>query len=137
MAIKGIVLIMRGLPGSGKSSLAKALLPDECTYGRCSADDYFMVRGQYCFNSTLLPNAHAACFRKFMGELKGLTPFIIVDNTNIKKSWYSRYVLEAKKAGYLVATVTVEEWNPRVLSKRNKHKVPLSTLIEMAKSFER
>ena len=79
-----VVVIMRGISGSGKSTavrrLRKALaassgggydVDDDGWFVVCSADDFFVDRetGQYAFDRALLPDAHAACFRRFQGAI--------------------------------------------------------------------
>ena len=56
------VIIMRGLPGSGKSTEAKSYI---LTHGAVvvSADDFFMVAGKYRYNPAKIGDAHVACMR--------------------------------------------------------------------------
>ena len=50
------LFIVRGLPGSGKSTVAEAIGGTVR-----AADDFFMVDGKYRFNPRQRPQAHAAC----------------------------------------------------------------------------
>ncbi len=51
--------IVRGAPGSGKSTFAATL---ECPV--VEADQFFMVGDQYCFDAAKLPAAHEWCLKK-------------------------------------------------------------------------
>ena len=51
--------IVRGLPGSGKSTFAKTLVGHDFLV--CEADKYFMVNGEYKFDVTKLKEAHESC----------------------------------------------------------------------------
>ena len=51
--------IVRGLPGSGKSTFAEALVGSDFLV--CEADKYFIVDGEYKFDATKLRQAHEWC----------------------------------------------------------------------------
>lgn len=55
----GLVLVLlRGLPGSGKSFLARTLQEDNPGGVILSTDDYFYINGQYQFDVKYLGEAH-------------------------------------------------------------------------------
>lgn len=50
------LILMRGLPGSGKSTLAKKLAgANGVVY---STDDFFMVKGEYVYDSSKIGEYH-------------------------------------------------------------------------------
>ena len=58
--------VMRGLPGSGKTTLAQSMVKSYTEAGKkgviCSADDFFVDnRGKYNFDMTRLSEAHEHC----------------------------------------------------------------------------
>lgn len=72
-----MITILRGIPGSGKSTWAKA----QENVVICSADDYMVdADGNYSFNITRLKHCHAKCFEKAL-EHVALND-LIIDNTN-------------------------------------------------------
>lgn len=54
--------LIRGLPGTGKSTLGQRLTPGH-SY---AADDYFVKAGRYSFDPALLGEAHADCQRRVL-----------------------------------------------------------------------
>lgn len=80
------VIIMRGIPGSGKSTWIKQnLIEAGQDWFIVSADHYHMIGGVYRYDPKNAGNAHAQCLRKFTEYLKrneGCSGGIIVDNTN-------------------------------------------------------
>lgn len=154
------VIILRGLPGSGKTRwvmeflrerrrvdyieeklLREHGLMDDAVV--CSADDYFMVDGTYQFDPGKLPLAHAACMKKFLQALNDRRELIIVDNTNSQKWEFDNYDLAAALAGYHVEvqavhapprSLTVEQL--RAFAARNVHGVPESVIAAVAMRWE-
>ena len=69
--------LIRGLPGSGKSTLGKLLAGSHSF----EADDYFMDEGVYTFEPSKLPDAHALCKLHVFASMKKMIPEIAVCNT--------------------------------------------------------
>jgi len=62
---KSVMFLLRGLPGSGKSTLVGQLGRVYPESVRCSADDFFLSsQGGYHFDRNLLKEAHADCQQK-------------------------------------------------------------------------
>jgi len=77
------LVIMRGLPGSGKSDAAKRFVGNGIIH---STDDFFIVDGVYVFDERNVSRFHRFNFLSSVGSMqRGLSP-IIVDNTNIVAS---------------------------------------------------
>ena len=90
------VYILRGISGSGKSTVTAAIaasLPPGTRYVVCSADNYFIGPDDvYRFDSKLLSSAHEYCRRTFDAALIDRVPVIIVDNTHAQQWEYAPYV---------------------------------------------
>jgi tRNA uridine 5-carbamoylmethylation protein Kti12 len=125
------VLILRGLPGAGKSWYATEMAATLGTRGGpakvvvCSADDYFMVDGVYRFNSSKLEDAHGACFRRVIEALTSDADLVVVDNTNLRLVEIAPYVLAAQAYGAR-CTIRTIRCEPNLAAIRNIHGVPAS-----------
>lgn len=146
------VVIMRGLPGSGKSWYAKNIADAYRQEGEkvliVSADDFFQKQmtsqtGEgytiYEFNPFKLPEAHQDCFRRFLEALQKGVNIVIVDNTNIHRWEYASYSEATALAGYELSIIeyraeTIDD--VKVCIRRNTHKVPAEYIAKMAIEFE-
>jgi predicted kinase len=110
------VYIMRGIQGSGKSFLAKELGKGGQIF---STDDFFMQNGKYQWSGSLLGKAHQ--WNKDRTEkamIEGISP-IVLDNTNLKFSDFSPYLLLAKKYGYEIKYAE-PNWSPDLKTPEGK-----------------
>jgi len=92
-----LVVILRGFPGSGKSTFS-SILRKNGGLEVVSADD------NLCFCENDLHRAHEECRRSFEAALAN-NRSVIVDNTNVRKSEYSFYRAKAETQGYAVVVV--------------------------------
>ena len=127
--------IVRGLPGSGKSTFAKSIAKP---YQVFEADQYFMKNGKYKFNPTKLKEAHNDCknrvARRMRENLFNSLFFnnIVVSNT-FTQDWEMKFYRNiAKRYGYKVHTIVVENRHEGV----NIHGVPEDKLQVMEDRFE-
>ena len=128
--------IVRGLPGSGKSTFAEALVGSDFLV--CEADKYFMKDGEYKFDATKLKEAHESCrtlVETYMKDSLVNDQFyreIAVSNTFTQEWEMQAYLDLAKQYGYTVFTVIVENRQDGV----NQHVVPDEVLTKMRDRFE-
>lgn len=128
------LIILRGLPGSGKSHRAR-----EIGGTVCSADDFFMEGGVYKFDPSKLGEAHAQCQAKAIQAMAGQKSPVVIDNTNSRRWEFSVYSELASAFGYNVKIRTVggrsmEE--VKAYAARGKHGVPEEVLLKMAYRWE-
>lgn len=104
---RGHLILLRGVPGSGKTTLAKSIQPDF----RVSADDFFMVNGNYEFDASKLKEAHNWCQTEvwnYMSNSDSSETVICVDNT-FTQLWEMVYYYQAAYThGFTVSSVIVE-----------------------------
>ena len=125
-----ILYIIRGLPGSGKSTLGAALTSGS---GHVySADDYFMdTDGKYNFDPSKLSAAHESCKDGVRNALeRGVSP-VAVANTFSQKWEADPYFVMAGENGY---TVVVLECQSEFGS---EHGVPAASVAAMAARWEK
>lgn len=134
------IYLLRGLPGSGKTSLARKLKRDFPSAVVFSTDDYFLMEdGSYIYNPDLLQDAHK-WNQKRAGKAvsRGRTP-IIIDNTNIL-AWHMKpYAVMALENRYQVIFLEPNtEWkfNVRELARRNSHGVPREKIQRMKNAYQ-
>ena len=132
------LVIMRGLPGSGKSTYVRLHYTDSESVV-CSADDFFVQPdGEYLFNPTLLPRAHGECMVRAEVAMRHGMPLVIVDNTNTTSGEWLVYQHLAGVHGYEVELVTVFDGGltDAELAARNRHGVPEVAIAAMRARWE-
>ena len=128
--------IVRGLPGSGKSTFALDLVGSDFLV--CEADKYFMVDGEYKFDGSKLKEAHESCRNRVETYMKDslindqFYREIAVSNTFTQEWEMQAYIDLAKQYGYMVFTIIVENRHGGV----NQHGVPDEALTRMRDRFE-
>jgi predicted kinase len=121
------LFLLRGLPGAGKSSLAKSL-----GGSHMEADKYFMDKGEYKFDPSKIRDAHEWCQNAVRVWMVNNTEKIVVSNT-FTQEWEMEYYFElAKEHGYRVYSLIVENRHGGV----NEHGVPEEKLVQMKNRFE-
>ena len=124
------LIILRGIPGAGKSTCANVL--SENAYPIFSADDFFIVDGEYVFNADKLHQAHAQCKHNTEQAMIDNIEKIFVANTNTTKTEMKSYFELAAKYEYMVISLIVENRHGNL----SIHNVPNETLIKMKNRFD-
>nr|CAD7263662.1 unnamed protein product [Timema shepardi] len=138
------MVLMRGLPGSGKSHLAKLLI--KRTVGGdyrnfvFSTDDYFyQSSGKYIFDPSKLPDAHDWNHGRVEFKLRGGVTPVVVDNTNLQAWEMHPYAKLAIKYGYVLEVLepyTPWRFREKELAERNIHGVPQQKIRAMFERYE-
>jgi predicted kinase len=127
-----ILYIVRGIPGSGKSTFAKTLGGTHF-----ETDNFFMVDGEYKFDVTKLKVAHEWCQNSvntamILNITTDLNNTIVVSNTFTQEWEMKPYFDMAETYGYRVFSLIVENRHGGV----NQHGVPEDKLEIMKNRFE-
>lgn len=141
-----MVIIMRGVPGSGKSRWAEKKLkhfeedpnlPPEASGLIVSADNYRMRHGKYVFDPNETPAAHQDCYDKAYKFLEQAHrhDLLIIDNTNISNWEMTPYACLGSYHRHRVVAVQVN-CRPSIAWNRNTHGVPLEVITRMHESME-
>ena len=118
--------LLRGLPGAGKTTLAKSI------GGRhAEADQYFMEDGEYKFDASKLKDAHAWCQSIVDSYVRNGFERVIVSNTFTTEKEMEPYYEMAEKYGYIVTSLIVENRH----GNKSVHNVSEETMEKMLYRF--
>lgn len=135
-----VLVLLRGVPGSGKSYLARTLLEDNPGGVILSSDDYFYKHGQYHYDPDCLGEAHDWNRKRAKEAFERRISPIIIDNTNIQAWEMKPYVTLAQQFKYKVMFREPDTWwkfKPKELEKRNIHGVSKEKIKRMLERYER
>lgn len=121
-----ILYIIRGIPGSGKTTLAYKL-----TNNVAEADQFMYEDGEYKWHPSKLKMAHTKCFEKIENFMKNNITPIAVSNTFIKIKEFKPYIELAEKYNYMVE---IKECNGEF---QNEHNVSAETIERMKRNFQK
>lgn len=121
------LLLIRGLPGSGKTTMAKEYV--QLGHVHCEADHYFEVDGEYRFDSSKLRAAHDDCLQRAVTAMDAGRP-VVVANTFTRRWEMEPYIKAAKKREINVRIVEATgNW-------KNVHGVPADAIERMRARWE-
>jgi predicted kinase len=125
------LILLRGLPGSGKSTFAKSI-SNEST-GHIESEMFFVKDGEYKFDGSKIKDAHNWC-QDVVEHWMNFNDFetIIVSNTFTQEWEMKPYMDMAKEWEYQVFSIIVENRHGGV----NQHGVPDEKLQQMNDRFE-
>lgn len=141
------LVILRGIPGSGKSTTAKSLVGEGVIH---STDNIIEATGDYrgfftkmieSKNFVELSRMHSKNLKNAMKSMdEGITP-IIIDNTNLKANEAKSYVMHALGLGYADENIKIVDigtggLTAEGLAARNTHGVPLDKIEQMIKTHK-
>ena len=130
---KNDLILVRGIPGSGKSTMAKLLGAGGSGIRHLEADMFFVHtgNGEYKFDINKLGAAHTWCQEQTRQAMTKGYSRIIVSNTFTTEKEMNPYFQLAKDHNYAVHTIIVENRHGGV----NIHNVPDETLQAMRNRF--
>ncbi len=154
-------IMMRGIPGSGKSSTANwvarqtaganaiewledsvryfGLTQDKATaiVAIHSTDQYYIGEdGSYNWNASKVSLNHNRNYKAFKDSIEQGIPLVIVDNTNTTKSEYEKYLKFAQTFDYWVSMMVMAHPTVGEAVERNVHNVPADVIKKMLQRFE-
>ena len=134
--MNGVLTLLRGLPGAGKSTFANFIWND---YAICEADKFFYDKeGNYNFDASKLRQAHEWCRQEVERRMveNSITPQyypeIVVSNTFTQEWEMEPYFKLAEQYGYRVFSIIVENRHDG----KNVHGVPDEKLEQMKNRFQ-
>ena len=134
--MSGVLFLVRGLPGSGKTSFVSAIWNE---YAVCEADKFFYDKeGNYNFDPSKLKEAHTWCKNQVETRMidhqnnQQYYPEIAVSNTFTQEWEMEDYFKLAEKYGYKVVSLILENRH----GGQNVHGVPEDKLQIMKDRFQ-
>jgi predicted kinase len=122
------LIIIRGLPGSGKTTLAQTI-----SLVHYEADQFFMqANGVYEYDKEKIKDAHEWCQKKTEYAMRHLVSPIVVSNTFVKRWEMQPYLDLATSYGYEVFEITMS--GPLY---PNVHGVPDEVIERMRTNWEK
>lgn len=123
------LILVRGIPGSGKSTKAKSMLVSNPNLVHLEADMLFEASGEYKFDPTLLSTAHDWCYSNTVFNLLAGKD-VVVTNTFTKMWELESYLYIGQR---LECDITIIEMKCEYGS---IHGVPESKLQQMKARWE-
>lgn len=129
------IFLMRGLPGSGKTSWIKAYETAHYVFPQkwvvCSADHYHLINGVYQYKPENARSAHDDCLHRYLAHLINQNADVMfVDNTNTTLVELAPYYRLAELYQAEVKIIQVMTDFTKACQ-RNVHDVPIVTLWRM------
>jgi predicted kinase len=125
------LVLLRGLPGSGKTTLA-TLLAAASGAVFFSIDDYFTdADGTYAFRYQDNHLAYDHCIQRTKAAMAANEPLILVHNTFVYDWEMKPYIDLAETCGYRLHVCTVEKYH----GGSNTHEVSEEQITKMATKF--
>lgn len=127
------LILLRGLPGSGKTTLAD-LLSENGNYPVFSVDDYFTCpeTGDYEFDYKNNHLAYKQCEENTKLQMMNKTSKIIIHNTFTIDWELEIYFKLAAQFGYKVFVLTVENYHQG----KNSHQISDEQIQKMAEKYK-
>ena len=137
------VVIMRGLPGSGKSHLlthSLEAMSNPSKVAVISADSFFTEGSDYKFNPSAVFKAHLGCISQFLDALLCSEKSVVaIDNTNSQSWEYYIYTYLCQVLGLICHILEVPCPTSALAERfrcRNQHKIQSSAVNRMLQRWE-
>lgn len=121
-----VAVILRGIPGSGKSTVA-TYLKNRYEAKVYSTDSYHIKDGTYKYDTERAAEFHASNLKAFEYACAAENQMVVVDNTNIWPHYYLPYTEFARECGYVILQIKLKN-----ASRVSIHSVPQGVVDNMS-----
>lgn len=126
------LILLRGLPGSGKTTLSKAL-SNNGKFPVFSIDEYFTDKdGNYTFDYSKNYLAYKACEENTENSIVSGIELVFVDHTFTIEWEMEPYFKLAEKYNCVLHVITVENYH----GSENVHDVSKEQILKMAEKYK-
>lgn len=140
-----VVIFMRGVPGSGKSTTAENIRSVFSAAGVptavVSADNFWISEdGEYKYDHSRIQEAHDDCESNMVEAFKFGAKIVIVDNCHYKKEHMVPYREVAQHFGAQILELKIGETVFKPLEEyeyRGTHDAPVGSILKMMREYER
>tara|TARA_B100000131_G_C17837875_1_gene500523 strand:+ start:30 stop:488 length:459 start_codon:yes stop_codon:yes gene_type:complete len=132
-----IAIILRGVPGSGKSSFVNLLKATSSDIAIHAIDDLHIDHnGNFLWDEENQSRLYTLNFANFVKSCSKSISIVVCDAINIQIKDFEKYVDIAKEFDYQVYIVTPDQPTPSESTKRNKHHTSSIQARDMYKKWE-
>lgn len=126
------IVLLRGVQGAGKTTLAHLIAGNSATLMLAADDHFYQPDGSYLFDPSQLHHAHTKCLNAAIQGMVDRVPLIVVHNTFSRSKELVPYMAAAEEHGYRSITLVVENRHGNV----DLHGVPQEVREEFAKRIK-
>lgn len=132
-----LMTIIRGLPGSGKTTLAKKIAKQKNAVIHSTDSFWLCEDGQYRYDPERIKEAHLWNQQQCETSMRD-GKNVIIDNCNVKKEHVDPYLELAKKYNAKVSIVIspLNDEDLELLFYNNTHNVPYHIIEQMRQDWE-
>ena len=132
-----IALILRGVPGSGKSTFTKMIREQNQGAAVHAVDDLHQDSdGNFVWNEPKEKAYYMLNLANFVRSCAGGIPVVVCDCINIRISDFEPYLEAAREFGYKAYVITPDIPAPIVAEARNSHGVTEDQIKKMKNNWE-
>ena len=125
---------MRGLPGSGKSTVAKKIAGDKGVI--LTIDKYIVQQAPSILLEDKAKDIYESIFKEFEQEIAKGTELIVIDNVNLREWEFAAFVHKAQKEHYFVGVVSLPHPDIKQAVTRSTYDVNEDTITTMMNKWE-
>lgn len=139
--IPRFAFIMRGVPGSGKSTITNVISNSYKLLGFDVAvhaidDLHTSPDGVFFWDESLEKDRYDMNYKNFCQSCDDGFDFVFCDAINLQKKDYNKYIEYAQSKNYIVATICPPLPTAEVAASRNQHWVTKQQIDEMLERWE-